>query len=242
QWSVKAELAFVLLGHLFHPLLNVSTNHGLLEQTSPDRIFAGQARSDEVEGGGHPNKDKQHEDAFEYKVNAHLAVRSPGGHDTESRGARVKRACQPRAAAWPRRQFVNLGYCAGVSMGALGSSNAAIRPTTANTNSTVTARAYPSFGWDTRLETMTVPAIATPSDEPRFETLRDRPEISPWSASEKLDCTTLTDAVSIIPTPKPTSRRLGTKGNTPDVPGASSNSRAMPAIVNTKPARISVAW
>ncbi len=41
--------------------------------------------------------------------------------------------------------------------------------------------------------TMTEPTIAVPSDEPRFETLRDNPEISPWSAQGKLDWTTLTE-------------------------------------------------
>src|SRR6202023_755476 len=39
--------------------------------------------------------------------------------------------------------------------------------------------------------------------EPRLETLRDRPEISPWSLSGKLDWTTLTEEVSIVPIPMP---------------------------------------
>ena len=30
-----------------------------------------------------------------------------------------------------------------------------------------------------------VPAIAVPSDDPRLDTLRDRPEISPWRSSGK---------------------------------------------------------
>src|SRR5262245_66011916 len=89
---------------------------------------------------------------------------------------------------------------------------------------------------------MTVPAIATPSEEPRFETLRDRPDISPWSSSAKLDCTTLTEDVNITPTPKPTRKRPGTKERTLDEPDTSHNRRSTPTNVTMKPARISVAW
>jgi len=35
--------------------------------------------------------------------------------------------------------------------------------------------------------------MAAPREEPRLDTLRDSPEISPWRCSGKLDCTTLTD-------------------------------------------------
>jgi hypothetical protein len=35
--------------------------------------------------------------------------------------------------------------------------------------------------------TRTDPASAVPSEDPRLETLRDKPEISPWSLSGKLD-------------------------------------------------------
>ena len=48
-------------------------------------------------------------------------------------------------------------------------------------------------------ETRIVPAIAVPSDEPRFDTLRDRPEISPCWFSGNADWTTFTDGVSITP-------------------------------------------
>jgi hypothetical protein len=41
--------------------------------------------------------------------------------------------------------------------------------------------------------TRTEPTRAVPNDDPRLETLRDRPEMSRWSASGKLDWTTLTD-------------------------------------------------
>ena len=53
------------------------------------------------------------------------------------------------------------------------------------------------------------PAIATPSEEPRLETLRDTPEMSPWTLSGHADCTRLTDAVSMIPTPTPMRNRPG---------------------------------
>jgi hypothetical protein len=56
-------------------------------------------------------------------------------------------------------------------------------------------------------ETRMVPATAVPNDEPRFEMLRERPEISPCRASGKLDWTTLTDGVNIAPTPSPNRNR-----------------------------------
>ena len=65
-------------------------------------------------------------------------------------------------------------------------------------------------------ETRIVPAIAVPNDEPRLETLRERPEISPCSASGKLDWTTFTDGVSIPPTPRPIRNSPGTKATTLD--------------------------
>ena len=45
--------------------------------------------------------------------------------------------------------------------------------------------------------------MATPSEEPRLERLRETPEMSPWSVSGHTDCTRLTDAVSMIPIPTP---------------------------------------
>ena len=110
----------------------------------------------------------------------------------------------------------------------------------ANTASTITARAYPCIPGDQGRDDDGA-AMATPSEEPRLETLRDRPEMSPWSASGKADCTTLTDEVSITPTPRPTSSRPGTKVRTLDVPLTSASSSAMPTMVTTKPARIRVA-
>ena len=44
------------------------------------------------------------------------------------------------------------------------------------------------------------PTMAVYSEVPSFETLRDKPEISPWSLSEKLDRMTLTEEVSITST------------------------------------------
>src|SRR3954467_542965 len=56
--------------------------------------------------------------------------------------------------------------------------------------------------------------MAVPNVEPRFETLRERPEISPCIASGKLDWTTFTEGVSIAPRPRPTRRRPGTNATT----------------------------
>ena len=85
-----------------------------------------------------------------------------------------------------------------------------------------------------------VPATAVPSDEPRLDTLRDSPEISPWCSSGKLDCTTLTDGVSIAPTPRPMRRSPGRER--PDARGAGHQGEqdADPASVTTKPAMMRV--
>ncbi|MGJ3560180.1 hypothetical protein ACR6C2_22925 [Streptomyces sp. INA 01156] len=45
--------------------------------------------------------------------------------------------------------------------------------------------------------------MAVPKEEPRFDALRDSPETSPCCSSGKLDCTTLTDGVSMTPGPGP---------------------------------------
>jgi hypothetical protein len=56
-----------------------------------------------------------------------------------------------------------------------------------------------------------VPAIAVPNEDPRLDTLRDRPEISPCRFSGKADCTTLTEGVSMRPTPAPMRKSPGTE-------------------------------
>ena len=61
-----------------------------------------------------------------------------------------------------------------------------------------------------------MPAIAVPNDEPRFETLRDSPEISPCFSSGKADWTRLTDGVSITPRPRPISSRPGANAHALD--------------------------
>src|SRR6478752_5397384 len=83
-----------------------------------------------------------------------------------------------------------------------------------------------------------VPATAVPSDEPRLDTLRDTPEISPCCWSGKLDCTTLTDGVSIVPRPTPMSRSPGTNDHGVALPEAITSSRATPTMDNTKPPRM----
>src|SRR4051794_28715462 len=67
-----------------------------------------------------------------------------------------------------------------------GSSNAAPSPISPIRIREASAQAYDRYPGATT-DTMIVPAIAVPNDEPRFETLRESPEISPCSASGKLD-------------------------------------------------------
>jgi hypothetical protein len=93
---------------------------------------------------------------------------------------------------------------------------AATRPMSPNTPSAAIAIASERFPVATT-ETRIVPATAVPKDEPRLEMLRERPEISPWSSSGKLGCTTFTDGVSMPPTPRPISSRPGTKARWLDV-------------------------
>ena len=83
-------------------------------------------------------------------------------------------------------------------------------PTTPATISTVIAAPYPPL---LRPATRIVPATAVPSDEPRFETLRERPEMSPCSDSGKAPCTMFTDGVSIRPSPSPTTSSPGTNAH-----------------------------
>ena len=80
------------------------------------------------------------------------------------------------------------------------------------------------------------------ADEPRLDTLRDRPEISPCSSSPKLDCTTLTDGVSITPEPQADQEQPGAKAQTLGEPLTMASRTPMPTIVTTKPAMIRVRW
>ncbi len=88
--------------------------------------------------------------------------------------------------------------------------------------------------------TRIVPAIAVPRLEPRLDTLRDRPEISPCWPSGKLDCTTLTDGVSITPRPSPMRSRPGANAQAVEEPVTKKIRTPMPAIVRMNPARMSV--
>ena len=85
-----------------------------------------------------------------------------------------------------------------------------------------------------------VPATAVPRDEPRLEMQRDKPEISPCCSSPNADCTTLTDGVSITPTPRPSSSNPGAKAQALGDHLTSARSTATPMMVATKPAMISV--
>src|SRR3954447_6192128 len=81
--------------------------------------------------------------------------------------------------------------------------------------------------------TRIVPAMAVPSDEPRLEMERDNPEISPCWSSPKLDCTTLTDGVSMPPSPNPTRSNPGTNAQMLSDAFTSAISTAMPAMEMT---------
>ena len=120
-----------------------------------------------------------------------------------------------------------------------GSRRAATSPMSPNTASAAIAQAYAVVPVATT-ETRMVPAIAVPNDEPRLETLRDSPEISPCSSSGKLDWTTFTRGVSIAPTPRPMSARPGTNAQMLSEPLTSTSRSTIPAMVTTKPVTIRV--
>src|SRR5205085_5708624 len=116
----------------------------------------------------------------------------------------------------------------------VGSRSAAPRPASPNTARATIAHAYPRLPGATT-ETRIVPAIAVPNDEPRLDTLRERPEISPCCSSGKLDCTTLTEGVSIPPRPKPTRNSPGTKATMLDHATTRPINSAIPVSATTKP-------
>src|SRR5690606_21201522 len=74
---------------------------------------------------------------------------------------------------------------AAASGGTSGRRRAATSPISPAIPSATMARPYDR---SVRFATRIVPATAVPSDEPRLDTLRDTPEISPWRSSGKLDC------------------------------------------------------
>src|SRR6476661_3785808 len=115
-----------------------------------------------------------------------------------------------------------------------GRRNAATSPMSPNAARTISATAYDRVPRATT-ETRIVPAIAVPKVEPRLDTLRERPEISPWSASGKLDCTTFTDGVSITPRPRPMRRRPGTNATTREELWTKASKSPIPARVTTNP-------
>src|SRR4051794_20451906 len=101
------------------------------------------------------------------------------------------------------------------------------------------AAAYAPF---VRPATRIVPATAVPMDEPRLDTERDSPEISPCISSSKLDCTRLTDGVSIAPRPNPVRNSPGARPHALVVAFAPTRSTAMPTMVVTNPAMMRVRW
>src|SRR6476659_1363826 len=111
-------------------------------------------------------------------------------------------------------------------------------PTTATAPS---ARPYERSGV-VRPATRIVPAIAVPNVDPRLDTLRDSPEISPCWSSGNADCTTFTDGVSMSPSPTPTRRRPGVNAHAVVDSGTSTRSSTTPAVVTTNPTTTSERW
>src|SRR4051794_4325164 len=70
--------------------------------------------------------------------------------------------------------------------------------------------------------------------------LRDSPEISPCRFSGKADCTTLTEGVTMTPTPAPIRNSPGAKYQGLGLPRAMTTSAIMPAMATTKPTTMSV--
>src|SRR5207342_2568337 len=99
-----------------------------------------------------------------------------------------------------------------------GRNRAAPNPTRPTTPSAAIASPYERSGVVVIPATRMVPAIAVPKDDPRLDTLRESPEISPWRLSPKLDCTTLTEGVSMSPRPSPIRSRPETKRHTAGEP------------------------
>ena len=91
--------------------------------------------------------------------------------------------------------------------------------------------------------TSTDPAMATPSEDPRLDTLRETPEMSPWTASGHADWTRFTDAVSMTPTPEAHEEQPGHEGPDRGVARRTrASSRPRPTTVPVKPTRISSRW
>src|SRR5215468_4722640 len=108
-----------------------------------------------------------------------------------------------------------------------GMSTPSTRPIRVNTSIIVraTAKGFPA---GSLTATMTEPTRAVPNDDPRLETLRDNPEISPWSLLGQLDWTTLTDEVSMTPIPAPNRNSPGIQVQTPESARTKASSKAMP--------------
>jgi hypothetical protein len=82
------------------------------------------------------------------------------------------------------------------------------------------------------------PTIDTPNDEPKFETLLKKPEISLWSFPGKADCTTVTEEVNIIPIPAPSRNSPGQEVRDGRLKRPNASSNKMPMMVTKKPPRV----
>src|SRR5919198_4983926 len=93
-------------------------------------------------------------------------------------GARPTQKCSGRAR-WAAKPPGSARQPGATSLSRfVGRKRAATKPMAAATAIAVIASAYERFP-EARSDTRIVPAMAVPNDDPRFETLRDSPEISP---------------------------------------------------------------
>jgi len=117
-----------------------------------------------------------------------------------------------------------------------GISTDAKSPIVVTTAKAIIASAYERPGVEVIPATRMVPAMAVPRHEPRLDTLRDRPEISPCRCSGKLDWTTFTEGVSIPPSPSPMISSPGAKVQTFEFSDTISSKRPTPAMLARNPA------
>ena len=152
---------------------------------------------------------------------------TPRGGPRRPRPARSGgRRARRRPYAWALGAPASSGTV--VARSSRGRRNAAASPNRLATPSTTIASAYEWFP-STILATRTVPATAVPSVEPRFETARERPEISPCLSSCQLDCTRFTDGVNIRPHPKPIRNSPGANAHGLGLPATTASRTTIPA-------------
>src|SRR5215813_12022817 len=119
-----------------------------------------------------------------------------------------------------------------------GMSTPRTRPIRVNTSIIVRATAN-GFPAGSLTATMTEPTRAVPNDDPRLETLRDSPDMSPWSLLGQLDWTTWTDEVSMTPMAAPNRNSPGIQVQMLGSAVTRASSRPTPTAVTGTPVMIS---